>query len=241
MSQAKGEGADFSFTKIAETGMFDAHIAREIHGYPILDRQVVSFADAFMEDGTTVYDIGASTGRLINKLAQSLDGGSSDRTVQFVGYEPLASFTDSFTPFNDSVTMRTEAVGGSTTFENASLVTSIFTLQFMPMHLRPAILAQIHKGLHANGSFIWAEKVVASDSRIESLINAYHLQLKREGSDDTDILDKDLRLRGQMRPITLEENIGMLQEAGFTRYEVFWRVNNFVGILAVKSGGASHD
>ena len=37
-----------------------------------------------------------------------------------------------------------------------------------------------------------------------------------------------------MKPITLEENINMLQEVGFKTIEVFMKYNNFVGIIAVR-------
>jgi len=37
-----------------------------------------------------------------------------------------------------------------------------------------------------------------------------------------------------MNPITLEENLTMLQNAGFKEQEVFFKYGNFVGILAIK-------
>jgi tRNA (cmo5U34)-methyltransferase len=230
-----GEGEDFSFTTIARAKNFDTHIAREIHGYETLDTLVRGMADAFIEHGTNVYDIGASTGRLLNVLSEEIDHDGSGRQANFIGFEPVSEFIQNFQPSSDRVTLLEEAVSGDTVFENASLVTSLFTLQFVPVHLRPVIIEQIHRGLHSNGAFIWAEKVVASDPKLESLINAQHIQLKRNGSDDSDILDKDIRLRSIMRPLSLAENINMLENAGFTRHEVFWRVNNFVAMVAIKS------
>lgn len=231
--QNSGEGANFSFSNIQD---FDQHIAREIRGYKILDQIVGGMADAFIEDATNVYDIGCSTGRLINALSANLEQDPDEvRKVQFIGYEPNPNLTRDFTPANDQVTVRQEVVTEDTQFENASLVTSMFTLQFVPTRTRQAILENIHNGLNDHGAFIWAEKVIASDARLESLLSAQHIAFKREGSSADDILDKDMRLRRIMRPLKLATNYAMLENAGFSVYETFWRVNNFVGIVALKA------
>jgi tRNA (cmo5U34)-methyltransferase len=232
---AQGEGVAFSFSAIDN---FDVHIPREIRGYDILDRIVCGIADALIEDGTNVYDIGCSTGRFINKLATDLDNEadvSRKRIVTFIGFEPNGNFTSKFIPANDSVHIRKEKVTPATKFENASLITSIFTLQFVPTHERQGIIKQIYEGLNRNGAFIWAEKVLASDPKIETLLTAQHIDFKREGSSAEDILDKDRRLRAIMRPLGTAANYKMLVDAGFTRQETFWRVNNFMAILAIKS------
>lgn len=229
---SNGEGAAFSFNNIKN---FDDHIGREIRGYDILDGQVSYFANAFIESGTNVYDLGASSGRRINQLAQSLDNDpDSPRKVNIVGFEPGTSFVANYTPYNDQVKMLPESVTENTRFDNASLVMSVFTLQFIPTNLRPAILQNIHDGLIDNGAFIWAEKVISSVPRIESVITNQHLAMKREGSCADDILDKEDRIRRIMRPLELSQDLEMLEAAGFKRYEVFWRVNNFLGLIALK-------
>ncbi|MET8277959.1 hypothetical protein [Micromonospora sp. NPDC005174] len=225
----------FSFSTITD---FDSYIAREIRGYDILSEIVVGLADAIIEAGTTVYDIGCSTGRLINTLATNVAAETDEsrqRAVNFVGIEPNVNFTRLFRPANDAVRLCRDKVTAATRFDNASLITSIFTLQFVPVRERAAIVRNIYHGLNTNGGFILAEKVYAGDAAIERLINDRHIDFKLQGSSADAILSKDRRLRSIMRPFTLEANFQMLERAGFTRFESFWRVNNFVGILAVKS------
>jgi len=232
---SRGEGEQFSFSSIEN---FDEHIAREIKGYDILDDIVRGVAESTIEDGSNVYDIGCSTGRLINSLAVTLDAEpdlSRRKRVSFIGIESNENMTSQFTPASDMVQIRKERVTDKTTFENASLIASIFTLQFLPVHQRPAILKNIHDGLNPNGVFVWAEKVHASDTRIEAMLNTKHMEFKLQGSSAEDILDKDQRLRSVMRPLDLATNQRMLEDAGFSRYEVFWRVNNFLGMMAIKS------
>jgi tRNA (cmo5U34)-methyltransferase len=232
---AQDEGNGFSFSTIKD---FDVHIAREVRGYEILDNIVSRMADAFIEADTNVYDIGCSTGRLINTLAASLAAETDEsrrRRVTFIGIDPSAHFANTFKPASESVCYRLERVTDDTQFGNASLITAIFTLQFIATQERAAIIRNIHDGLNSNGAFILAERVHASDARIERILNDIHTDFKREGSSAEDILDKDRRLRAVMRPLSLTANCRMLEAAGFTRYELFWRVNNFIGIVAIKS------
>ena len=231
---SRNSGMDFSFSTVKD---FDRHIAQEIRGYKVLDSIVIGLADAVIETNTNVYDIGCSTGRLINTLALDIAAEtdlSRQRKVQFIGYDPNENFAHNFVSANGSVRFCQDQVTSATRFENASLVTSIFTLQFVPIRERSGIVRNIFEGLNANGAFIFAEKVYASDSAIERLINDRHLDFKRQISSAEDILDKDKRLRAIMRPLTLASNCRMLESAGFSRYECFWRVNNFAAIIAIK-------
>lgn len=66
------------------------------------------------------------------------------------------------------------------------------------------------------------------------IYNDMYYDFKRNNFNDTDILDKNVSLRGIMKPLTLEENINILKESGFSEYEVFLKYNNFVGIMAIK-------
>jgi tRNA (cmo5U34)-methyltransferase len=225
----------FSFSTITD---FDRHIDREIRGYDLLFSMVTGLADSIIEGGSTVYDIGCSTGRLINMLATAFAAERDEarqRDVTFVGYEPNWNFAQGFVPATHAVRFRHEPVTVDTRFPGASLITSLFTLQFTSVRDRPRILRNVYRGLHAGGALILAEKVYAGDAAIERLINDRHIDFKSEGSSAEAILSKDRRLRAIMRPLTLDANYRMLQKAGFTRYESFWRVNNFVAVLAVKS------
>lgn len=232
---AIGEGADFSFSEIQD---FDEHIAREIRDYTTLDKIVRGIAEYAIEDGTSVYDIGCSTGRFINSLAQhnEMEADLSRRKrVRFIGIEPNENMASQFEPEAESVELRKEFVTPETVFDNASFINSVFTLQFVPIAHRQEIIANIHNGLNDNGVFTWAEKVIASDPQIELMLTAQHVDFKRNGSSAEDILDKDRRLRSTMKPLALSQNLDMLRVAGFKRVETFWRVNNFVGVVAIKS------
>jgi tRNA (cmo5U34)-methyltransferase len=232
--RSSGTGMEFSFSTVKD---FDSHIAQEIRGYKLLDKILVGLADAVIETESNVYDIGCSTGRLINTLASGIAAETDDsrkRKVEFIGIDPNQNFARNFAPANDSVRFRRDRVTSATKFHNASLITSVFTLQFVPIRERRGIVRNIYAGLNASGAFVLAEKVYAGDSTIERLINDRHIEFKRQVSSAEHILDKDRRLRAIMRPLTLADNLDMLESAGFSKYECFWRINNFAAIIAVK-------
>lgn len=225
----------FSFSTVTD---FDDHIANEIRGYRTLSRIVEGIADTVIETDTCVHDIGCSTGRLINVFAKAIDAETDParrRNVKFFGYEPNENFVSVFRPATPSVQVLPAKVTASTKFDNASLITSLFTLQFLPMTERHAIIHNVYDGLNIGGAFILAEKVYAQDTEIDRLLTDQHLDFKSEHNEPAAILDKSRRLRAIMRPTTLEHNIRMLTTAGFTRLETFWRVNNFVAVLCLKA------
>jgi tRNA (cmo5U34)-methyltransferase len=230
---------EFSFTTIQD---FDAHIAREIRGYETLFKIATGIADAVIATGTNVYDIGCSTGRFLVTLAEKIAAEKDTfrrRHVQFIGIEPNENFADCHRGAPDSVTFVQERVTASTPFENASLISSIFTLQFIPIQERQVVVRNVYHGLNPGGVLILAEKVYSGDPEIDRLINDSHLDFKREVTDPAQIIEKDVRLRSIMRPLNLQDNVSLLENAGFDRHECFWRVNNFVALIAIKGGGAN--
>ena len=119
-------------------------------------------------------------------------------------------------------------------FENCSLVTSIFTLQFMPRKDRFDVLQNIYNGLNFGGAFIFAEKTVCDDSRLQEMITFNFYDYKRKHFEASDILEKEKTLRNMLKPNTWKELEGMLQCAGFKTAQPFWRNHMFVGAIAIK-------
>jgi len=230
---------EFSFTTIRD---FDIHIAQEIRGYETLFTIVTEMADTVIATGTNAYDIGCSTGRFLVTLSERLAAETDKfrrRYVRFIGIEPNDNFAASHRDTPDSVTFVQERVTASTRFENASLISSIFTLQFIPIQERQAVIQNIYRGLNPGGVLLLAEKVYSTDPEIDRLLNNSHLDFKREFTDSERIFSKDAQLRSIMRPLTLQDNVSLLENAGFDRHECFWRVNNFVALIAVKGGAAN--
>lgn len=163
----------------------------------------------------------------------SSDQADVPKRVTYYGIENNPNFTKDLTS-SDKVQYLSADLKQDFTFNNASVVISIFTLQFLPIHLRATIIKSIYNGLNKGGAFIWSEKVYSGSPKIQNYLTMQHFDIKRNKYTGDEILKDEESLRDIMKPLTLDENIELLKEAGFTQIEVFWRVNNFLGILCIK-------
>ena len=57
---------------------------------------------------------------------------------------------------------------------------------------------------------------------------------KRQGLDDSMIIQKARSLRGVLMPLSLSEYLKILGDIGYTKVEVFSKWYNWVGIIATK-------
>ena len=191
---------DFTFAHREEG--FDEHIEHSIRGYSNLLDDVVNLSKYFVEPDTKVVDVGCSTGKVTKKMIEShLDININDVIYEGVelakGFEkPLENrrkelskeYPESNVNFiNDDVRFYE--------FKNCSLVTSIFTLQFMPMKDRSKLISQIYEGLNVGGGFIFAEKLLCSNAKIQEMMTFNYYDYKRKHFEAKDIMDKEKTLR----------------------------------------------
>ena len=216
-------GKDFSFSTIEN---FDNHISSSIVGYKGLIADVITLSEYFIEPKTNVYDIGCSTGKLIRKLAPSY------RDSKFIGIEPESNFQQ------DLVNSRNIEFKCDDLFDvdmrNSSIIFSIFTMQFIPVHRRLEAFEKVYAGLNKGGAFILAEKTLASDPKVQDMMSFMYYDHKRGKFNDSAILDKEKALRSIMKCLTVKEYIAMLKKVGFKTVAPFWRRYNFNSLIAVK-------
>lgn len=210
----------FTFAKAPEG--FDEHIRRSIRGYDDLISDVLTYSNYFIEDYTSVYDLGCSTGKLLSKMKQ----GQANENVNYIGIERETDFK-----FEPGVHVETSDIR-DVHYVNASLITSIFTLQFIPIRDRENLIDRIKEGLNIGGAFIFAEKIRMKDSKLHEMqiFNSY--DFKRKHFTEKEILDKEQQLRNIMKPLTHEE---ILKEfSGWSCIETFWQSGLFTGYIAIK-------
>jgi len=229
---------DFTFAHRKEG--FDNHIEMSIRGYSSLHDDVVSLSRYFVDNEGVVYDIGSSTGKTI--LAMAEQNYSFAPKCHYVGVEIADGFEDAM---NDrAVEVEGKCPGTIVSYlkadirdveiKNASLVTSIFTLQFMPRNARAEVIDCIYEGLNEGGAFIFAEKTVATDARVQDMMTFTYYDYKRKSFTEADIMGKEVVLRNMLKPNTWRELEHMLYQAGFKAVQPFWQNFMFVGAIAIK-------
>lgn len=218
-------GKDFSFDTIKD---FDEHIELSIPNYAHIHELVLLISSYFVKSGYNVYDIGCSTGSLLSKLADT----HSKKEINFFGYD----VSDNLLPSSQANLnfIKQDITRSEVLFNNANLILSIFTLQFVNVNDRIKLLQKVYESLNKGGAFIVCEKVYSSTGVIQDIFSFTHYDLKSQSFGQEDILGKQHRLREIMMPMSSEENEKIFKEAGFRIIEQFFQSLNFRGWLMIK-------
>jgi len=226
--------ADFTFAHRDEG--FDNHIDKSIRHYSTLHDDIVKMSQYFVEDNTIVYDLGCSTGKTLGAMIDQNRTFAPD--AHYVGIECADGFYEDMQKRmreyeTDDLELRFEDIRNADMY-NASLITSIFTLQFMPRADRQETLNQVYEALNPGGAFIFAEKTYSCSPKVQDMLTFMYYDFKRESFDAKDIMDKEQTLRHMLKPNTWSELNEMLETAGFDSVQTFWQNHLFVGAIAIK-------
>ena len=233
--EESGSIADFKFEgKVVS--VFDDMLDRSVPFYQEIQRMICEIANDFAVSGTQIYDLGCSTGTSLLNLSQAI--GSR---VKFVGIDNSEEMLNRCRQnlaehhFKGEYDLICTDLNQGVKIENASVVIMALTLQFIRPLYREALLGAIFGGLIKNGSFILIEKVLGEDSLFNRLFIKYYYDLKkRKGYSDLEISQKREALETVLIPYKLLENRDLLLKAGFRYCDVFFKLYNFCGMVAVK-------
>ena len=223
---------DFSFQDYAKD--FDSHISRSIPGYHDLVRTCVRLARRFVQPGTTVVDVGCSTGHLLASIHESNKLARPD--VNYVGLDCVPDFSVHWGRWeNENVRFEVCDARSYLGFKNVSLACSLLTIQFIRPADKVHLLQRIYDGLVDGGALIISEKTLAETGRMQDALAFPYYDYKLEqGFSEKELLDKERSLRGLMNLWTEAELKQALRLVGFREIEPIWRNSAFVGILALK-------
>jgi tRNA (cmo5U34)-methyltransferase len=228
----------FSFADHARD--FDSHIKASIRDIDGLRDDIVNLSRYHVQGGTNVVDIGCSEGTVLRAVR---DANRATRPgVRYLGIDAEPSFGDHWRAHGaDDLEFRV-ADARSHEFENASLVISLFTLQFIPARDRVPLLRRIYDGLIEGGALIIAEKVLANSARFQEMLTTNYHGYKRRGFSADAILEKAFGLRGMMDPWEEPRLLGALHAAGFRPDEVqpLWRQHGLFGAWMARRGAERH-
>jgi tRNA (cmo5U34)-methyltransferase len=222
---------DFSFAEHAMT--FDRHIGNSIPGYATLVKRVLRDSRRFIQPHTNVYDLGCSSGRTLAKIGRA--NRTSRDGVTYIGIDCEPGF-ELLWRRHRIPGLRFE-IGDARTrhLEAASLILSMFTVQFIPPMGKRALLRRIHDSLVEGGALMIAEKTLAATARMQDVVTFSYYDHKLErGFSPGQIIEKERALRGQMTCMSETELRDALKQAGFTEIERVWGEAPFAAFLALK-------
>lgn len=216
---------------VSET--FDAHVGRSVPFYDEGHDLVAKLSDFFLQEGSTCYELGCSTGR----LTEMLGSRNADRDVSIVGIDIVPEMTDkarercAHLPNVEIVTDDLVDVD----LRPADLIVAYYTLQFVRPKNRQLVIDRLYQALNWGGALVLFEKVRGPDARFQDIATALYTDFKLDqGFEPDEIVGKARSLKGVLEPFSTQGNIDMLTRAGFVDVTTVMKYVCFEGFLAVK-------
>lgn len=220
--------------------VFPDMLKRSIPGYAATLEAIGSLAARYVQEGTHCYDLGCSLGAATIAMRQGI--GKSGCRIVAVDTAPamIERCRDIITEDDRQFASETpvdvvEADIRDIAVSNASMVVLNYTLQFLAMKDRDALLRSICAGMNEGGLLLLSEKVVDENDAMESLlVDLHHEHKRRNDYSALEISRKRAALENVLVPETVAAHRQRLSNAGFRHTAVWLRYFNFVSIIAIR-------
>ncbi|MBL6990134.1 MAG: carboxy-S-adenosyl-L-methionine synthase CmoA [Bacteriovoracaceae bacterium] len=217
--------------------VFDDMLSRSIPFYHDIHKVILDILDKSYQKTGVIYDLGCSTGttlRLIHKhlMCQNLN-------AKLIGIDNSSSMINKCRQgLIEDLVVGIDLICDD--IENvellaAQMVIMNYTLQFIPRDRRLGLVKKIYDSLNTGGVFIFSEKIVSSNTSVNDLLTDLYYDFKRRnGYSELEISQKREALENVLIPLTAEEQMELLQKAGFVKCEVLFRWYNFACFIGIK-------
>ena len=228
----EAQNAAWSFSARAAEN-FDDHARKSIPMYDIGHDVVVKVSDYFVHNGSVCYEIGVSTGALLEKLINH--NSQKDATWIGIDEEPdMVRLANKRLPKKTNISVDlADAV--TYDYDKCDLVVSYYCLQFISPKHRQVLINRLYEALEWGGAFILFEKVRGPDARFQDMLSTLYSDFKLEqGFSPKEIVHKTRSLKGIMEPFSTKGNIDLLERAGFSDIITVMKYLCFEGFIAIK-------
>jgi tRNA (cmo5U34)-methyltransferase len=217
----------------AVASVFDDMLSRSVPFYDEVRKLVISLILSEQRSGLKVLDLGSSTAKFLLDLHSKMDT------------DMLLKGLDNSQAMLDRAEQKCQAFGAkidleladmlSYEYKNEDIIVANYTLQFIRPMQRLELVKKLYEGLNEGGIFIFSEKVVFNDKKLDKeLIDIYYDYKKTQGYSEYEIAQKREALENVLIPFTIKENIQMCREAGFKNIDTIFQWSNFVTFVAKK-------
>lgn len=228
---AGGEARPFRFSSQV-VAVFEDMIRRSVPGYGLTLTAIEAIAGREVKSGSRVYDLGSSLGAGVEAAWQ----GTRDREVEIHGIDNSAAMVARASELLDLPQVFFHE-GDVVAFplQSAGLIVLNFTLQFVAIEERPALLAKCYQALEPGGVLFLSEKFVSADEEDEDWLRELHWEFKRQqGYSEMEVAGKRQALEEVLIPERRETHEARLHEAGFSQVTQVLQCLNFASWVARK-------
>ena len=237
-ASALDEIIDFKFDERVAS-VFPDMIQRSVPGYATLISNIGVLANRYAQPGSVCYDLGCSLGAVSLSMRQQIQQAGCkivavDNSADMIGQAESLLAKEHTDSTLTEVDLRCCDID-DVEIENASVVVMNFTLQFIALEKRLALIKRIYAGLQPGGVLILSEKLAFSAAKQSAfLVDAHHDFKRANGYSDLEISQKRTALEKVLIPETLQQHELRLTEAGFGFSSVWFQCFNFASMIAIK-------
>ncbi len=213
--------------------VFDDMLNRSVPFYKEMQRLSISFACNYLKENDNVYDLGCSTGSTLIELSKHFN-----QKLNLVGIDNSEAMLNRASKKAKAFGVELNLINADLhdiNYNNAQLIFSNYTLQFIRPLQREKLVKKIYESLNDKGIFIFCEKIISSNSTLnKQSIDEYYEFKKTQGYSEFEIAQKREALENVLIPYTEDENKKMILEAGFSHCETICKWVNFAIFIAIK-------
>jgi tRNA (cmo5U34)-methyltransferase len=216
--------------------VFPDMVERSIPGYAATIQAIGMLASRYVQAGTRCYDLGCSLGTATLAMRHHIAVPGCEIIAIDLAPAMIARCREIIAADESAVDVSlVEGDVRKISIERASMVVMNYTLQFLSVEERDAVIGKICDGLLDGGILVLSEKVIDENSRIEELLVELHHDFKRQNAySDLEISRKRTALEDVLIPESIPAHRARLENAGFRHIGVWLRHFNFISIVAVK-------
>lgn len=220
--------------------VFPDMIKRSVPGYSTIINMTGLLASKYAQPDSRIYDLGCSLGASTLSMRNAI----GSRNCQIIGVDnSTAMLSRCQAALDSSAPKHTDSANcqlicadiADVAIENASVVVLNFTLQFIPVKQRAALIDNIYQGMRSGGILVLSEKVIFEDTALNQLNIDLHHQFKRDnGYSELEVARKRSALEDVLLPESLTDHKARIAKAGFGSCDVWFQCFNFASLIALK-------
>lgn len=212
--------------------VFDDMLERSIPFYKEVLELVCNLALLNSQKDSKIIDLGCSTANTLLHLYKK----SKERILIGV---------DNSKPMLENAAKKIQAYGANIKLiedditqcdlQGSDVVLANYMFQFIRPLKREIFAKKIYDSLNVGGILLLSEKIIFEDKVLnKQMIDLYYDFKRSNGYSDFEIAQKREALENVLVPYTKDENIAMLQKAGFYSVETLFQYGNFITFMARK-------
>ena len=228
---------DFKFDdQVAQ--VFGDMIERSVPGYLQILHLLPTLVRCFKQGNSHYYDLGCSIGACMLAIAEGLQNAKNP----IVGVDNSAAMLEQANSVLQQYSQERD-INFELEFADihrfqllpAAMIVMNFTLQFIPLDQRDALINKICAALVPGGVLVLSEKIAFENSNvIQSLTKIHHQYKADQGYSQLEISQKRDAIENVLLPESLNCHIARLQCAGFNTITPWIQNLQFISIIAIK-------